>query len=59
MTNQEIFNTLSGLECVLFYKADGSDNPEGVKTSDLWEMDKALRDLIQKWHDLTGCTLKD
>ena len=54
MTNQDILNELSMIECVLFYRADGSDDPENISTEDLWEADKKIRDLIEFWHSVTG-----
>ena len=33
MSNQDILNTLSGLETAFYYRKDGSDSTEGVSDS--------------------------
>jgi len=58
MSNQEIFNTLSGLECVLYYKHDGSDDREGVSFSDLEKMHDLINTALIEWHRITGCILE-
>lgn len=59
MTNQDILNTLSELECALYYRHDGSDNREGVSYSDLETMHNLVNEALKKWHMLTGLTLTD
>lgn len=58
MSNQEILETLSGLEAALYYRKDGSDSPEGVNEGDLETMHKLINTALLKWHAVTGCTLK-
>lgn len=57
MTNKEILISLSELECVLYYRADGSDNPEGVDTETTKEIHALVRKALDKWHEATGETL--
>ena len=57
MTNKEILQALSELESVLYYRADGSDNPEGVETETTKEVHALVRKAIEKWHEATGETL--
>lgn len=59
MTKQEIINTLAGIECALYYMADGSDDPQGLSTDDLWLADKKCRELMALWNKITGCILTD
>lgn len=58
MSNQEILNTLSELESVLYYRKDGSDNREGVSFSDLETMHNLINKALIDWNRITGCTLK-
>lgn len=48
MTNQEIFNWLSVLECETFYAQ--RDLPGASEVND------HLRAALARWHELTGCT---
>lgn len=57
MTNKEILVTLSELESVLYYRADGSDNPESVDTETTKEIHAIIRKALEKWHEATGETL--
>lgn len=59
MTNQEILNTLSGLEAALYYRMDGSDDRDGVGYADLEEMHDLINIALKSWHRLTGCTLTE
>ena len=59
MTKQEIINTLAGIECALFYMADGSDDPQGLNTEDIWIANRKCRDLMEYWYKITGCTLTE
>lgn len=59
MTNQDILNTLAGIECALYYRRDGSDNREGVSYENLEKAYNAANDLLKFWHQITGCTLTD
>lgn len=59
MTNQEILNTLSGLEAALYYRHDGSDDREGVSFSDLEAMHNLINKALRDWNRITGCTLTD
>ena len=58
MTNQEILERLSELECVLYYRNDGSDDTEGVSYADTEHMHNLINEALKEWHRLTGCTLK-
>ena len=59
MNNQEILNTLSLLEAVLFYRIDGKDDRENVKVSDLEKTHDLITAALLNWHNVTGCTLTD
>lgn len=59
MTNQEILNTLSGIEAALYYRADGSDDREGISYQDIETAHNAANELLKFWHRITGCTLTD
>ena len=59
MTNQEIFNTLSTLEAVMYYRYDGHDDREGVSYSDTEAAWKSIRSTLEAWHKATGCILTD
>lgn len=54
MSNKNILSALADIECALYYRKDGSDNPEGVKPDDLEKAYNAARDLLDFWHDVTG-----
>lgn len=57
MNNQAILNTLSELESELYYRADGSNDREGVSFEDC----QRARDLVNAalifWHNVTGLTI--
>lgn len=57
MTNQEILNYLSTLECALYYRADGHDNPEGVSEENTRKVHDLIDEAMNLWYDLTGCTI--
>lgn len=57
MTNKHILETLSGLECVLYYRADGSDSPEGVKPEATEAVHSLIKQALEAWHEATGETL--
>lgn len=59
MTNQEILQALAGIECALYYRKDGSDDPEGVSCEDLKKIHTKTNELLHLWHDITGETLND
>ena len=58
MNNQEILNRLSELESEFYYRADGSNNAEGVNLENIKQIHTELYNLVAKWNKLTGCTLK-
>ena len=57
MTNQDIFKALVDVECALFYRVDGSDNPENVNIDDLKKAHDMADELLNFWHEITGCVL--
>ena len=57
MSNQNILEQLSEIECALFYRKDGSDNAEGVSLDDLETAHKLAKTLLEFWYKKTGCTL--
>lgn len=57
MTNQEILNTLSGLEAALYYRADGSDDRENISFSDCQTARDMINEVLVFWHNVTGLTI--
>lgn len=57
MTNQDILEKLAELECTLFYRADGSDNTEGVDPEKIWVIHQKVKEALEGWHKLTGLTI--
>lgn len=58
MSNQDIFDTLSELECVLYYRADGSDDRCGLSYEDTQAIHDKVDELLNLWSEKTGCYLK-
>lgn len=58
MTNQEILNKLAEIEEALFYKEVGGADREGISFKDLSSMHDKIRDALNEWYRLTGCTLQ-
>ena len=58
MSNQDILQALSEIECALYYRVDGSDNPENVSYEDLKKAHDMTDELLNFWHDVTGCILR-
>lgn len=52
MDNQQIFNSLSGLEEALYYKMQ---NPDDLDFSALSAIHDSINNALCKWHNLTGC----
>lgn len=59
MTNKEILSSLAGIESALYYRRDGSDDPQNVSPEDIETAYKKARDLLELWHSITGEILKD
>lgn len=57
MSNHDILNELSGIESALYYRLDGSDDPEGVSFEDLKKIHTKIDELLHLWHNITGETL--
>lgn len=57
MTNKQILEKLSELECVLYYRAEGSDNLEGVTPEATEATRKLVKQALEFWHKATGETL--
>lgn len=57
MTNKQILEALSELECVLYYRADGSDSHEGVKPEATEAVHSLIKQALEAWHEATGETL--
>ena len=57
MSNQEILEALSEIECYLYYRADGSDDQQGVNPADIRKAHSLVRGALEVWHKATGCTL--
>ena len=59
MSNQDILNTLSGLEAAFYYRKDGSDSAEGVRADKIEYMHTRINELLHIWHNITGLYLTD
>lgn len=59
MTNREILETLSEIECTLYYRKDGSDDLQNVSQEDTEKAHAAVRAVLEFWHKVTGETLND
>ena len=57
MNKQEILEQLSGIECALYYMADGSDDPQGLTPDQIETAHDKAKELLEYWHKITGCTL--
>lgn len=57
MTDQNILETFSSLECYFYYRIDRTTKDENIKKSDLEDIHKHIKYCLEKWHTLTGCTL--
>ena len=58
MTNQQLFNALSLIECELYYRSDGTNAPEGIDPEDCKRVHSLIDKALNEWHELTGCELK-
>ena len=58
MTNQDIYSALADIECALYYRKDGSDNPEGISVEDLEKAHSMVDDLMMFWIDAVGKKVK-
>ena len=57
MDNQKILDTLSEIECALYYRCDGSDDPQGVSKGDLEHTHSVVQLALQLWREATGLTI--
>ena len=57
MSNQEIYNTLAGLEAEFYYRHDRRVENENISADDLKTMDDKLRDIMTFWREVTGVSL--
>ena len=56
MNNQEILETLSELECILYYKAD-RDNPEQIPREKIRKARDLVNEALLYWRDITGLNI--
>lgn len=47
-----ILEALSEAECITYYQTDDPKHGDSIK-----EINNELKQIIKKWHDLTGATL--
>ena len=59
MDNQKILNTLSEIECALYYRRDGSDDSQGVSEDVLDQAHTHVKAALELWHKATGLTLTE
>ena len=57
MTNQQILNQLSLIECELYYRNDGSNDREGISYADIEKAHNLVNEALKAWYMITGCTL--
>ena len=57
MTNQEILNTLSKLECEFYYRYSGGSDRENVSFDNCMIMHSEIDKLLNEWHRMTGLTI--
>ena len=58
MDNQEVFERLSDIEYYLFYEIDNTtQNTVNIDPEALKSFHSTIKQSLQTWHDLTGCTL--
>lgn len=59
MSNQDILNKLSLIECALYYKADGSDDAEGIDPVEIRKVRQKIDEALHMWYDITGLTITE
>lgn len=59
MSNQDILNKLSLIECALYYKADGSDDAEGIDPDQIYKVRQKVEEALHLWHNITGLNLTE
>ena len=57
MDNQTILNTLSEIESELYYRHDGSNDPQGVPQDVIEDVHAHVRAALELWHKATDLTL--
>ena len=57
MNNQDVLNTLSDIEEFFFYKKNNPQDLEAFQ-SDLAQMYSEVKELLLKWHMMTGCKIE-
>jgi hypothetical protein len=53
MTDQKILDTLSKIECELYYRLDESND----RPKDIEDFHKIIDAALLKWHKITGLTI--
>ena len=56
--NQEILEMLSQIECMLFYRKDGSDSTQAVPMETIKETHGYVRQALECWHKGTGLCIR-
>ena len=57
MEKQEVFDSLSSLECFFFYEKDKAQGIDPKQYETLTEIWNDIRDALEKYNALTGLTL--
>lgn len=57
MTNKDLMKLMADIECALYYRIDGSDNPEGIGNDELRKAHDMIDELLNYWYELTGCII--
>lgn len=58
MNNQEILNTLSALECELYYRIDDGAETDPKMISAVNNVRSLLVKCLEEWHAATGLTIE-
>lgn len=58
MSNQEILNELSKIECELFYRY-ASHRADAISDKDLDNVRYYVKNALEAWHKITGLTITE
>jgi hypothetical protein len=58
MSNQEILNQLSKIECELYYRY-GSHRAEAISDKDLEIVHNLVKNALEEWHRITVLTITE
>ena len=56
--NQQVLDSLSEIESILYYRKDGSDPTQGVSMECIEETHALVKKALETWHKGTGLTIR-